>query len=95
MGGSSVVSILANLSPLLFIAASVVLFVKTRSPWILVAAILEVIMLLFRAAMYFNVTQFVGNEIFMGAWQLIGLLTGVCFLGFAATWQPDDNRRMP
>lgn len=84
-----VMDFLSYLSAPMLIAAALLLFFKTHSPWMLVAAVLETISLLFRAALFFNAQLFVGMPIFMGAWQLVALLVAACFLGFAVTWRPD------
>lgn len=86
-----VMDFLSYLSAPMLIAASVVLYFKTRSPSLLVAAVLETISLLFRAALYFNAQLFVGTPGFMAAWQLVGLLVAACFLGFAVTWRADAD----
>ena len=84
-----VMEFLSYLSAPMMIAAALLLFFKTRSPWMLVAAVLETISLLFRAALFFNAQLFVGMPIFMGAWQLVALLVATCFLAFAVTWRSD------
>jgi hypothetical protein len=88
---SAIMEILSHLSAPILIAAAAILFARTHSPWMLAAAILETISLLFRAGLYFNAQFIVGSPLFMGAWQLIGLLMAVCFLGFALTWQRDED----
>lgn len=91
MEHNAVMDFLSYLSAPMLIAAAVVLYFKTRSPWLLVAAVLETISLLFRAALFFNAQLFVGMPVFMAAWQLVALLVTACFLGFALTWRPDAD----
>ncbi|MCQ4166699.1 hypothetical protein [Tahibacter harae] len=84
---TSIMYLLSFLAAPLLIAAFAVLFVKTHSPWLLAAAILETLSLLFRIALMVH-TPLAGMAVFMGAWQLAGLLVTVCVLGFAVTWRP-------
>ena len=87
---NSIMYLLSFLATPLLIAAFVVLFVKTQSPWLLAAAILETLSLLFRIALTVH-APLAGMTVFMGAWQLAGLLVTVCMLGFAVTWKPTEH----
>ncbi|WP_313914324.1 hypothetical protein [Tahibacter sp.] len=88
-----VTQILSYVMPLIVLVALAVLLSKTGSPWLIAALVAEVVSLLFRIAMEFGAHRLVESQLFMSAWQLCGLLFGVCLLGFAVTWQPQTSTR--
>jgi hypothetical protein len=92
-----VTQVLSWVMPLIVMAALGVLLGKTGSPWLIAALAAEVLSLLFRIAMTFGAQELLGSQLFMSAWQLCGLLFGVCLLGFAVTWnaQPPARRGSP
>lgn len=74
--------------PILMIAAFAVLLSRTGSPWLVAALVFEALSLLCRLALQVGAHALIDSTLFMGFWQLTGLLIGVCFLGFAVTWRP-------
>ena len=88
-----VTQILSYVMPLIVLVALAVLLSKTGSPWLIAALVAEAVSLLFRIAMALGAHHLVESQLFMSAWQLCGLLFGVCLLGFAVTWQPQAPAR--
>lgn len=84
MNEFSAMELLSYLITPLVIAALAVLWSKLRSPWLLAALALEALSLLFRIGLHFH-AEFASTQIYIGAWQLTGLLFAVCLLGFAVT----------
>jgi len=97
MDPTIVTQILSWIMPLIVLVALAVLLSKTGSPWLIAAIAAEAVSLLFRIAMTLGASRLLESQFFMSAWQLCGLLFGVCLLGFAVTWQPQAaaRRRVP
>jgi hypothetical protein len=88
-----VAQILSYVMPLIVLVALAVLLSKTGSPWLIAALVAEAVSLLFRIALQFGAHRLIESPLFTSAWQLCGLLFGVCLLGFAVTWQPQAPAR--
>jgi hypothetical protein len=91
---SSVLSMLAPFSMVLFFAAFLLLWLRTRSPWLLAGLIACAVSGLFRISFMFDASSLAQMPIFMGAWQLAGLIEAVCLLGYAIS-EYGTNGRQP
>ncbi|UXI69837.1 hypothetical protein [Tahibacter amnicola] len=88
MDSANLLRFLPELSALLMLAAFVVLFLRTRSPWLLGAIAAEVASFGFRIAFSVFGSEMMQNPIFLSAWQFSSLIWAGCLLGFAITLPP-------
>ena len=92
-GAGNLLSSLAQFGGLLFLAAFVLLWIRTRSPWLLAGSIACALSLLCLAAFMLSSSSLSAMPVFMGAWQLAGLIDGACLLGYAITEFSANERR--
>ncbi|MEO8671669.1 MAG: hypothetical protein ABI411_10180 [Tahibacter sp.] len=82
-GSSSLFASLAQFGGLLFFAALLLLWLRTRSPWLLAGMMASALSLLCRVGFLFDAAGLSQMPVFMGVWQLAGLIEAVCLLGYA------------
>jgi hypothetical protein len=78
------------LSGVIVLAALILLWLKSQSPWLLVAVMAEGISLLFRLAYSVAAAVFATTPMIVLVWPITGLLVAAGLLGYAVA---ESNRR--
>jgi hypothetical protein len=78
------------LSGVLVLAALILLWLKSQSPWLLIAVMAEGISLLFRLAYSVAAAVFATTPMILLVWPITGLLVAAGLLGYAVA---ESNRR--
>ena len=86
--GSGLMSMLSEFTGVIVFVAMLVIFLRTRSPWILAAMIAEAVTLVMRVAFKFVVEMEGLRDAFIAGWQLAALVMAVCLLGYAINLPP-------